>query len=402
MDSKIKAILIDQDEQARYQLKEALAQLPKIDVLGESGKLAEIPLLVKEHAPTAIIMDITTYPGDSLILAQQISQRRPDISLVAVADNPSSDVVIQAMRAGIREFIQKPFTEESLQENLGSLIQTQKEQQKEKNKSAKLISLFGAKGGVGSTTLATNIASSLAQDPEKSVLLLDLDFQKGQSSVFLNLEPKYTLSDFSTDLESMELEAMKQILSRHSSGPYLLTGPTLPEEAEKISPEQIDELFLIVKANFDYVIIDTNGRFEEITLKALDESNKIVTVLTPEFPAFYNAKRRIDVFKRMDYTTEKMRVVINRTYKNDVSGLSSLKDVSGVPVYWRIPDEKGEFIFRAVNLGTPISQFAPKAKMSISVKDLAGALNGGLPKKEVTDVTDQGKRILKKLLGRSE
>lgn len=374
MTNKIEIILIDKDENSRKLIKDLLKNQQQITVTAEVDDPATGYELVKEHNPHIVILDLFVPETESLKLASRISHDFPQTTLMVTSAKTKSDVILKAMRAGAREFLSKPIKAEDLKVAVEQVVR-----QKYETGAGKIITLFGVKGGVGATTIATNLAVNLAGHSEKSVLLIDLNLQLGHVSVFLDAKSKYSIVDVANNFEGIDAEALKNALPQHASGVYLLSEPARLEEAESLTAVQLEQILSMLKSAFDYIIIDSSNKLDEVTLKALDESDTILVILTNDLPSIYNARRSLDIFRRMGYDEKKLLLIINRHDFIKGVDFSDLEKSVNIPVFWKIPNQNYAEILDAINQGTPISITLPKSKTSLSFKDLAARLNGGKP-----------------------
>lgn len=395
MSRTIDAILFDPIEHSRQQLNQVLSKIDEIKVRAETSLLPSINQLVQKFEPEMIFMDMSQFPNEALALAERISHNRPNVMIVMLSEKVQSDDIILAMRAGAREFLTKPFTEKGVRAALGRLIKFDDSRRDTKPLVAKTISLFGTKGGVGSTTIACSLAASLAKHKKKSVLLLDLDLQKGHCGTFLNLMPQFSILDVCNGAEGVEESMLKRVLEQHSSGVYLLAGSILPEDSEKVTLRQVEHLMMTLKAAFDFVIIDTSGRFDEITIKALDESDMLLTIVTPDLPAIFNARRCLETFRRMNYEAQKLRLVLNCHNPSDPD-FGKLDRIGDARIDWKIPCELNKAVIRGINLGQPVTISAPNSVVGDNISSLAAWLNGESYPKAVRLANDKP-QILKSI-----
>lgn len=397
MTSKLSVIIIDSDENSRNLLKTRFTKTQKVKIAGETSDLSKGYALVKKINPNIIVLDISKRELEALKLAKKITQHFPDTTIFVTACEGKSEMIIKAMRAGAREFLYKPLNEKEIKGAVDTVIQVESQRTQEKKNPGKTITIFGVKGGVGTTTIATNLAVNLANHSKKSVILVDLNLQFGNSALFLNLQPKYSIVDVANNLEDLDATQLKDVLPKHSSGVRLLSEPPRLEDAETVTAAHLEQILTLLKSVFDYIVIETNNIFDEITLKALDESDSVLTIMEAELPSIYNARRCLDVFKRMGYDEEKVLLVINRLTADQGVPLKDLKKSVNFPLFWKIPNQNYETIIPCINQGSPISIMFPKSKLSINLKQLAGRLNGGMPVEEAETPIQNIERIKKQV-----
>lgn len=166
--------------------------------------------------------------------------------------------------------------------------------------------VFCGKGGVGKTTIATNLAVVLAQQEKKKVALVDFDLQFGDISVLLNLSDGQNISDLVQDSDEITEELLENYMIRHFTGIDILPAPLFPQDAEYISAEHTDKILQLLKNSYDYVIVDTAGTFDEINLMAMDLADQILLVTTRDIVTIKNTKTSLNILDSLDYR-EKIR-----------------------------------------------------------------------------------------------
>ena len=330
-------IIIDQDANARQTIKKELEHLQLIQVVGESGELTEGFELVKQHAPDIVLLDISQATDFSLGFAEKITQNFPSTALFISTSHSTPELIRKTMHAGARDFLIKPINQDEFFSAIQTVIRHKRQRLAAEGQGGKVYSVFGVKGGVGTTTVATNLAVSLKSHSNRSVVLVDLNLQLGNAALFLNVVPKYSIIDIITNINSILPDSLKDYLPKDVTGVSILAGPNRPEEAEMITTQHLDQILGILRAEFDYIILDTNVILDDFTLKALDESNHIVTVLEYDILSVYNARRCLDIFKRMGYQDDKVLLVMNRYDEGSGLAYEEFKKTINYPIFWKIP-----------------------------------------------------------------
>lgn len=399
---KISVVVIDPDEKSRQSVKALLKGVHRVKIVAETGDLTRGFEKIGELKPNVVILDLSPNAEQTLKMAERLTQTFPQTTLFVTSFQIIPEIIIKAMRAGAREFLFKPLNRDELVNAIKNAARSQGQRASDVSFGAKILSVFGAKGGVGATTIATNLAVSLAQRTKKAVLLIDLNLQFGNAALFLNVQPEYSIVDLANHLNDVEPELLKNVLSKHASGVWLLSGPARVEEAEAITVAHLDQILAILKSVFDYIVIDTKNSFDDLTLKALDESDTVLTVFTADLPGIYNARRCLEIFKQMNYNREKVLLMLNRDGANnggiDVDGLEKSLNY---PIFWRVPNHDYVNVINSINQGIPIATGSPRAKISVSFNDLAHRFNGYIAETEVEGEKIQRKGLFKNLFAKS-
>jgi pilus assembly protein CpaE len=400
MVEQISIVIIDSDEAGRDYIKELLQKVANTLVKGEAADAGDGYELVRETKPQVVILDVSVDP--SLKLAENIFHNFPQTVLLITSLNSEPNLILRAMRCGAREFLPKPINEEDFLNAFKTVVRFHSQKKAGENKPGKIITVFGARGGVGTTTTAINLATNFAAKNKDYVILMDMNLQLGNSALFLNLKPNYSITEIAYNIDEIDVRLFKDTLPQHSSGVYLLAGPYKIEEAETIHASQLEKVLTLLKSMFDYVVIDTHKFFDEFTIKALDASDSILVLFTADIPSMYNTRRCLDIIQRLGYGEDKVKLVANRCDATNEIELEEFEKTVNYPIFWRIPNQDYETIKKSINLGKPLSEMVPRSKTSLSFRDLSYNLGGmemipgnGENKKEI-------KKLFKKMIPRKK
>jgi pilus assembly protein CpaE len=295
------------------------------------------------------------------------------VPVVALAARKDPELILQAMRAGAREFV--VLTEPG---ELARVVGELWRRVAADEPSGQIVAMFPAKGGLGATTLATNLAGAL-QEGGRKVVVVDLDVQLGDVLVFLDSASRYTIADVLQNVKRLDHELLHSSLCRHASGIYVLSQSDHLEDADKVEPSQIAPLLTFLARHFDYVVCDGLRGFDEIALATLDAAHHVLLMVTQDVPAVKNAQRCLDVMRRLGYGDDKVHLVVNRHQKSDID-LQSIADNLGVPVQASVANDFST-VSKAINRGMLIRELAPRARLVEDILRLA-RLYGVAPAKE--------------------
>ncbi len=400
MAEKISVVIIDADEHSRRFIKELLKKIQRVKVAAEATNLARAYEVVKKNKPTIVILDLFPEEDGALKLAEKITQNFPKITLFVTSSEIKPELIIKAMRAGAREFLPKPLNKDELLTAVKNLIRWESRRFTEEDSHGKMITVFGMKGGVGTTTIATNLAVNLASHTSKSVILVDLNLQLGTAALFLNIQSKYSIVDVINNIEDIDPKLLTDVLPKHASGVCLLARPSRLEEAESLIGSHFDQITALLGSIFDYIIIDANEGLNDFSVRALDESDSILTVSTAELPSIYNTRRCLDIFKRMGYGKDKLLLVINRYDSNKGVTSEEIEKSLKYPVFWTIPNQDYATVIKSINEGIPISTMTPRSKVSQNFKKLAEHFNGSVFMEQENTKRKRKSSLIKKIFWR--
>jgi pilus assembly protein CpaE len=305
----------------------------------------------------------------------------------------------KAMSAGAREFITKPFSSDDL---IISIVNTYETEIKRKENiginriqeeiKSKVITVFSTKGGVGKTTIASNLAVSIARSTKKKVALLDLDLQFGDIAIMLNVTIKNTISDLIKEINILDANLLDDYLVTHFSGVKVLPAPLKPEYAEYITSSHVERIIRVLKENYHYVIVDTSASFHETVLTSLDMSDKILLVSTLDLPTIKNIKSGLDIMESLHYSKEKTKIVLNKASEQFGIKYKDFEDTLKHTIWSYVPEDSATVITSA-NKGFPFVMTRTDTKVAKAITSMADELTV-----EKTQVQKE-KGTIKRLLG---
>ena len=382
MERKIRIIIADDSEQTRENINAIFGYEESIEIIGEAQNGLEAVELARELRPDIILMDINMPEMDGIKAAKTITESGLDGSIIMMSIQEEREYIKKAMSAGARDFIIKPFKVNELIDNIKRIYQVDQAKKKKivspvsaSKLQSKVISVFSTKGGVGKTTIATNLAVAIATTSKKKVALLDFDLQFGDVAISLNLYVKNTITELVKDLINVEHEndMIEEYMLTHYSGVKVLAAPLKPENAEYVNAEHIKKIIGILKGRFEYIIIDTAQGFDDTVITALDESDTILYVSTLDLPSIKNTKNGLEVMKTLNYSNEKVRVVVNKSNESFGIKHSDFKAALNVDLFAIIPDDLPAVAI-SVNNGHPLVSHRKSSVVSKRIFKLAQAI----------------------------
>lgn len=315
------------------------------------------------------IVDLTQNKDEKLDLILRVSKACKNCSILALSDNPNVSLIIEIMRAGAREFLSIPLIKKEFIDAIEKIIKDSSQQPRKNN--CKIISVFSNKGGLGKTSLASNLALELAKITKENIALIDLNFQMGDITTFLDLRPSFNISYMLENLDKINETFLLSTLERYKgTSLYILADPPYFKQADNIKPAQIKKLFDILKETFSYIIVDAESSFDGKNIAALDYSDMILLVTVANLPALRNTQRCLELFYKLGYDREKVQVVVNRYMENDEIKEADVEKVLSKSVYWKIPNNYFA-IMNSINKGIPVSEVNDTTNLAQSYKNLA-------------------------------
>ncbi len=376
---KIEVLLISKLD-SNLNLIKQMIQDEEIVVIGEASGGAPALDKIDNTSPHIIIMTLGVGDPDILNLAERVILHKPRCYVILLTENLDADALYQATKVGVHNITVFPTSPKEfanyikfVYHNETTRINSLGEQQNIAWMS-KVITVFGSKGGLGKTTIATNLAVKLAEQ-RKKVALIDLDLQFGDAHVFLDIEPKDTISELVFDERTPDIDSVRSYMTIHSSGIHLLCAPKSPEYAEFVSAERVQGLLSLLRSYYDYVIIDTPPYFNDVTLTAIECSSMILFVTGLDISILKNSKRSLALLESLQQK-DKVRVIVNRATKASSIGISDVQKITGCPIWAVIPSDYIVAV-TALNRGIPVVISSPKTKLSQSFNEIANLLLSG-------------------------
>jgi pilus assembly protein CpaE len=365
--------IIDHDQNSRLFLKSLFSDL-HVSIVGEHSDFAPAQDQLKTTFVDIVILSLAHSTEAAFAFTEKVSHMYPSTAVFVISEQTTPDLILRSMRAGAREFFTQPVQKTELTQAIQSIVNLKKQQAMDDGGLGKVIALLGTKGGVGSTTIATNLAAVMAKQKNKDVILLDLNLQFGNAALFINAKPQYSLVDVAKNLDSIDINMFKNSIPKSSDNIHILAGPQKLEDAEYFEAKHLSRILEILRSTFEMVIIDTRSSFDELNLKAFDEADTLFVVSNLEFPTIFNTKRLLELLSRMEYSDKKVQIVINRYSTENSDIVTDLEKVYPYPISWRIPNHDYASMLNLINYGNPVTVKLPKAKISLQLKEMAESL----------------------------
>jgi pilus assembly protein CpaE len=400
-----RAALISTDPEFRAQVHSAFDRQRDLDVsvaLEIPARFSafdeELVSRLRESAPNLVVVDLQDDPELGVKFIQFLADTAPGVRVIAAGPALSSDQLLAAMRAGVSDFLAKPVETgqflaavERVTGQLGRAAGGDTAR-----KPGQIIAVFGAKGGAGATTFASNLAIIVHRLTGKKTLLVDLDLELGEVALLLGVQPRFNFVDMVQNFHRMDAGLLASYIDQHSSGVHLLSAPYHPERAEQVSGDEIRRILHFLRQHYDYIVVDTSKSFSPATMAAFDQSDQVFLVTTVDLPSLRNIQRGLPMLKRvLRRGEEQVRLVVNRYHDDNPISLDDVRKAVGLKVYWTISNDY-EAVMDSINSGKPIV-LNGKSAYAQDLRALGSDLAGLGP---VADRGRGGFTLVRKLLGR--
>ncbi|MBR5537200.1 MAG: AAA family ATPase [Clostridia bacterium] len=395
----INLILVSKQPSVNLRLREQLLTDGELEVLDEISNADEALEKVDLQNPNILLLHSGETDTDAISLAERVVQRKPRTFVIVLMEHMTMERLQQATAAGCHNVFPVPENAKELCALVHRVYNAENDRinaldsNERATWASKILSVYSAKGGIGKTTIATNLAMELARQ-KKKVCLIDLDLLFGDVHVFMDVEPKETLSDLMQENFRNSIDSVRSFMTVHPSGIHILCAPKTPEYAETVSGERVQSLLSLLRAYYDYIIIDTAVNFSDPTLAALEASTSILFVTGLEVSILKNSKMAMTVLDSLGQK-KKVRTVINRAVEINSINAGDVQRILDAPILARIPSEYLVAV-AAINQGLPFVKSAPKAKISVAICDIADKLIRGDDTYDMVQLTAKEKRALNK------
>jgi pilus assembly protein CpaE len=361
------AILLSSDRESAAQYTFAIDGAVKV--------VETWPLLTKELAdqPQEVLVvigpDAPLEPALSFAEAQRLA--RPALGVVLLRRRLDVTVLGSALRAGIREVV-PPDDINAVAEACRRSIEVSHralgwQPTDTASTEGRVITVFAAKGGCGKTTMATNLAATLAAGGKRSVCLVDLDLSFGDVAIAMQLFPTRSMADAVTMRDTLDEAGVRSLVTPHSPGLDTLLAPLDPGDAEKIPTAVVSEVLGVLRRSYDYVVVDTPPDFKDWVLAALDLSDAYVLLATLDVPAVKNLRLTLDMLDLLGYPRENWQVVLNRSDSKVGLNVGDVEKTLKVAIAAQVPSSK--VVSASINKGVPLVLEQPNHAISVALRD---------------------------------
>ncbi|MCA8974096.1 MAG: AAA family ATPase, partial [Planctomycetes bacterium] len=340
-------VLVGLDNEAMGQVRETLAAeavLPNASIgFGDALEM------VRQDKPDVVIVGYSDAMDASIELATVLTKECPGAALIALADRSDAQAILQAVRAGYKDCVVLPQDAGRLRE----VVKQQAYSTDDDEDKGTVIAMLGAKGGVGTSVLTTNLCTELAAI--HTLLCLDFDFGMGDVASLLDIKPRDTIADLLPRADRLDERALTASVAVHKSKVHVLP---VPEGISMVGEANVEELYAVLNVAakaYHYIFIDCGTYMDEAVSLACQAADSVVLVTTPDVTSVRDAFRRLRLIQAMDVPKERIRLVVNRQHKNAFVSLADIKQNLGLPVVATVADD-ARTVEQAVNEGKLIRE----------------------------------------------
>ena len=350
-------------------LTQRLAAIPGVQVATGASDRATLLDVLQRLPIQILVINLDPHPKVVLEIMEAVVTAMPELAIVALSEDSSSDTILAAMRAGCRQFVAKPLAGNELAQALGRISVAPAG-----GRIGPRFAIMGASGGAGTTTIACNLAIELARLTDRKAAVVDLHLDFGDVCTMLDCNPRNTLADLCGSDTEIDADMVSATMCNLPCNVALLGRPTSVDQAANVSPEKIHRTLEILATLYSAVVIDTPRRLDPVVLGTLEQTNAVVLVLQLSVPSIRNAIRCRQALLSLGMPKEEIHLVVNR-YESRRDTLTP-KDVAnqiGQEVFALVPNDY-EAVSSAMNLGHTLATDAPDSPVNQAIAKMAQRL----------------------------
>ncbi|MGH2570586.1 MAG: AAA family ATPase [bacterium] len=387
--ARVRIVILEPDEATRRAIKQHVSS-SAYEVVEESADPSAASQLFSQARPDLVFMAVAADVSVTHDAIRRIRETLPAAAVVLVSNEASPQLILSCMRAGANEFLVRPLDPAELD---GALARLQKfwEHSSGASKGGRIWTTYPAKGGVGASCLATNLALSLQSRPGAKVVLVDFNLQVGDLALMLDMTPRHSYAHALGDGDLDEVK-VRTILSHHSSGLGLLTMADRPEESNLVRREHVGVLLDLLRGMFEHIIVDLGRHIDERTIELLDRSDLVLLLTALDVPTIRNTRSYLDLFRRLEISAERTRLVVNRVQDGRRITNRDLVRTVGQEIFFGLPND---FVAAsaAIDSGNPVVFNSPRSKLAEAYRELARALSSSSGQPGAARPAEQGQGV---------
>lgn len=369
-------VVTDPDPEFRSWAVEVLDR-PQQTILTEDLADAEAAVTEPVNDVSVVLVGPNFDPDEGLRALERMHDRVPDLGSILVSHTGESRIMQAAMRAGVRDVLTVPVSNEDLLEAVKraqDLVTTLRRRSGERDvperHQGKVITVFSSKGGCGKSLVSSNLAILLAQETSKKVALVDLDLQSGDQAIMLQLLPALSIYDVSMNVDRIDAEALQGYMTPHRAGIHVLAAPLEPSVAEAVTPEAVTRVLELLKETYSYIVVDGPAHFTDQILAAFDLTDQLLMVTSMDVPSIKNLKLALNTVQQLGLSRDRIKVVLNRADSKVGLRVSEVEKTLGTEIDAALPSSRE--VPLSVNQGVPL---ALQRRKSPVVSAIAGLLD---------------------------
>ncbi len=347
------------------------------DILGAIEHV-EVKTAQGAEPPSVIVLELDENPEQTFRVIQEMTKVSNGTEIFLTAEKLDSGVLLEAIRAGAKEFLAQPIKQEEVEGAFSRYFDRRKANHSSKDdqkKSGKIFAFFGGKGGVGTTSIAVNLASALMKLPSNpSVVLVDVNQHGGDLPLYLDLQPNHSFRDIASDLSRLDNAFLLKILTKYESGLQVLSSGYDDLSTGRLNPDCVEQTLRLLQTNFDYIVLDCGHVLDLTTKKALEVADLIFVTSVLMIPVVHRTKRILELLRGSGFPPAKIKMIMNRYLSAEQDVLKETEEILKQKTQWLFPNDYPS-VSQSVNSGKPIIDIASRSSIAKSYTDFARSLD---------------------------
>jgi pilus assembly protein CpaE len=370
----------------RPEISAVLDKFPQLKLLGQTTDPQKFVGQHKDALPDVVLVEMN---GEKRVpeWLENLPQEMPHTQVLVCSYNREPDFLIRAMQVGIREFLPLPLTQSNVEAALNRVWMSRKQLIPVTNQEGKIIVVTGHKGGVGTTTVAVNLAQALAESVTGQVALIDLGRPFPDVATFLDQESNYSITDLIQNIATLDKSFIQRIMQPYSAKLSILHGASDFKEQDSIELESLEQIFAILRTMYDFIVIDLSHWLDELFLKVLTEADMVLMLTGLTVPDLRNLKKLWPHTMEWHQDKRKIKIVVNRYDNNSDLQLRDLENILQHPAYATLPSDY-KSMMQCLNQGSSLTGAAPRCKLWSDIKQLASRVS-----REIGDDEHEGEGV---------
>jgi pilus assembly protein CpaE len=354
-------VLVHRNDIERAQIRQALEAIAGVQIGGERNDLRAGMALAHQVRPDILLLELSGSGDDTLTAASQYRLENPDVAIFVSSDALSPETLMRAMRAGASEVLRRPLDRPALTEAVERVAQL-KARKMGGGLQRTVVTVFSNKGGVGVSTIATNLALSLRRQTRREVALADLDYQSGDVASILGLATARSIGDL-IGKDRFDSAVVQGVMAKHASGVMVLPQPEQIDQADGLTAHQAGSILETLGSTYEIVVVDAPHLINDIALEIFDRSSQILLVAELSLPSVRAARRSLDIFGKLNYLAvpDRVRVLINRRTDKGAILPAQVEEALGVPISFSVTNDYAA-VSESINLGRPLCAGEPSSR----------------------------------------
>jgi len=366
----IPVIIISEQDSTSKLFESYIKELEHLKFFASTFDFDKAYNAIKELSKVLVIVDISHYQELALNFVSKITSEFPLSRVLVASEKQDVDLVIRTLRVGAGDFIPMPLIKQDFINSVKKIYNDLTGNKQKKSK-CRVISCYSNKGGVGKTSIASNLAYELAKITKENVALIDLNFQFGDITTFLDLKPSFNISYLLENIDNVNEGFVLAAMEKYKdTSLYVLADAPFGTQNEKTFINDISRLFSALRNTFSYVIVDMSAGVDKKNIKILENSDLILLIAIVNLPSLRNCQRCIEMLEQTSIDRSKINIVVNRYMENDEISSDEVESVLGKNLYWKVPNNYFTMM-SAINKGEPASVVNPDSNVALSYKNLA-------------------------------